>query len=75
MKTTIIDILQIVFGIGLIVSILLQVRGSGLSSIFGGSGGEYFRARRGLEKLLYYETIIVAILFVATAIISLIFIK
>lgn len=69
----IVDIIEIILGVVLTGSILLQVRGSGLSSIFGGgSSGEYFRARRGVEKFLYYETVVVAILFVAVALITLI---
>jgi len=40
----------------LVVSILLQNRAEGLGKMFGG-GGEVFRTKRGLEKVLYYLTI------------------
>jgi len=66
-------ITQIILSVLLTISILMQVRGSGLSSVFGGSGGgEYFRTRRGIEKFLFYETIFLSILFVACAVASLI---
>ncbi len=72
---TTVNILEILFGVILIGSVLLQVRGSGFSSVFGGSGGEYFREKRGLQKFLYYETIIVSIVFVALSIVLLILTK
>lgn len=40
----------------LVVAILLQNRAEGLGKMFGG-GGEVFRTKRGLEKVLYYLTI------------------
>jgi preprotein translocase subunit SecG len=61
-------ILQIVLCVLLVISIILQVRGSGLGSIFGSIGGEFYRSKRGLEKLLYKSTIILAILFVSNCI-------
>lgn len=54
-------ITEIIVSVLLVVSILLQNRAEGLGKMFGG-GGEVFRARRGLEKLLYYSTIVLAIL-------------
>lgn len=50
-------ITQIVVSILLVISVLLQNRAEGLGSMFGG-GGEVFRTKRGLEKLLYYVTMI-----------------
>lgn len=66
----IIVIIQILLSIFLILVILLQSRGSGLSSSFGG-GGEFYRSRRGLEKILLKFTVIVAILFFASSIVNL----
>lgn len=40
----------------LVVTVLLQNRAEGLGKMFGG-GGEIFRTKRGLEKVLYYLTI------------------
>lgn len=62
----ILNILQIVFSILLVVVILLQNRGSGLGAAFGGEGNIY-RTKRGLEKSLHVTTIILSVLFLATA--------
>lgn len=61
-------IVQIILSVFLILTILLQVRGSGLGSIFGNVGGEFYRSKRGLEKLLSRATTIIAILFVSNCI-------
>ncbi len=54
---------EMVVSIGLIASILLQARGAGLSSAFGGDSAVY-RSRRGIEKRLYQFTVLLAVLFV-----------
>ena len=51
----------------LIVSILLQQREGGLSTVFGGEGNVY-RTRRSLEKVLFQLTIVLAVVFFGTAI-------
>jgi preprotein translocase subunit SecG len=53
---------QIVISIGLMASILLQARGAGLSSAFGGDSAVY-RSRRGIEKRLFQFTVVLAVLF------------
>jgi len=60
------DIIQITFAVLLIIAILMQNRGSGLGSAFGGEGNVY-RTKRGVEKYLFVATIIFAILFLAIA--------
>jgi len=54
--------IQITISILLIITILLQQRGGGLSSAFGGSGIEY-STKRGVEKIVFYASIILAVLF------------
>jgi preprotein translocase subunit SecG len=54
---------QIVVGLALIASILLQARGTGLSGTFGGDSAVY-RSRRGVERRLWQFTIILIVLFV-----------
>ena len=54
---------QILVSIGLVFAILLQARGAGLSSAFGGDSSVY-RSRRGIEKTLFQFTIALAVLFV-----------
>lgn len=66
-----IKIAQVVVSILLIVAILLQSRGTGLGSAFGGSGGVYL-TKRGLEKKLFIVTIILAVLFFSLSILGII---
>ncbi len=54
---------QIIVGIALMVSILLQARGTGLSGAFGGDSAVY-RSRRGVERRLWQFTIVLTVLFV-----------
>ena len=54
---------QIVVGIALMISILLQARGTGLSGAFGGDSAVY-RSRRGVERRLWQFTIVLTVLFV-----------
>lgn len=61
---TILLAVQLILAVLLIMSILLQVRGSGLGNIFGNVGGEFYRSKRGIEKLLYRSTIVLAAFFV-----------
>lgn len=62
---------QIIIAIALIGAILLQTRGQGLSSSFGG-GGEFYASKRGLEKLLFWATIVLVCLFAITSIANLV---
>ena len=62
-------IVQIIVSCLLIVIILLQAKGSGLSTVFGGEGG-FYRSRRGVEKLFLYFTIILTVLFLVLSILQ-----
>jgi preprotein translocase subunit SecG len=53
-------------------SILLQARGTGLGSTFGGDSAVY-RSRRGVERRLWQFTILLAALFVLFSLASFIF--
>ncbi|HEY7624277.1 MAG TPA: preprotein translocase subunit SecG [Candidatus Limnocylindria bacterium] len=55
---------QIVIAVAVSTSILLQARGTGLSSTFGGESTAY-RSRRGLERTLFRLTIVLIVVFVA----------
>ena len=66
-----ITIAQLIVAIGLTVSILLQNRGSGLSSAFGGDFGGYY-TKRGVEKFLFYVSIVLGTCFIGLAIISIV---
>jgi len=71
----ILNIAQMVISVLLIITILLQKRGEGLSGAFGGGdsggGGVYFK-KRGAEKMLLIASIILAVLFIGTAIIRMV---
>jgi preprotein translocase subunit SecG len=59
---SLLQILQVLIAILLMLAILLQSRGTGLSGIFGGTGNIY-RTKRGIEKTLFTATIVLAVLF------------
>lgn len=52
------------------VAILMQSRGVGLAGVFGGSDAVY-RTKRGMEKILFISTIVLAILFFLIAFLGL----
>ena len=54
----------VIIDVLLIISILLQQREGGLSTVFGGEGSVY-RSKRGIALGLHYFTIVLAVLFVA----------
>jgi preprotein translocase subunit SecG len=50
--------------------ILLQAKGGGLGSAFGGDNTSIHRTRRGFEKLLFQFTIIIAFVFFGLALLA-----
>jgi protein translocase SecG subunit len=56
------NLLEIIVAVLLIIVILLQMQGSGLSGAFGGSG-EFYRSKRSMEKLLMWSTVVLAVFF------------
>ena len=66
-----IRVIQIILSIAVIVFILLQARGAGLGSVFGGSSaGTVFKTRRGVEKLIFNLTIVFVVLFAVVSLLS-----
>ena len=59
------SIFHIILGIFLIITILLQGKEGGLAKKW---GGKNFRSKRGMEKIVFLLTIILAILFILTSI-------
>ncbi|MDD5152973.1 MAG: preprotein translocase subunit SecG [Candidatus Pacebacteria bacterium] len=58
---------QIVLSVILITSVLLQQTGIGVGGAMGGGDDSIHYTRRGMEKVLFYVTIVVAILFAFSA--------
>lgn len=65
------NVVAVIVAILLITVIMLQMQGAGLSSSFGG-GGEFYRSKQSIDKLLITATIILTILFGILSIILLI---
>jgi preprotein translocase subunit SecG len=62
---------QIFIAVLLITAILMQARGAGLGEAWGGSS-DFFTSRRGMEKIIFLTTVILAILFLLISIINLV---
>lgn len=60
---------QILLGLILIACIILQSKGTGLGTTFGGDMG-FYGTKRGAEKLLFIVTIVIAFLFLMSSIIG-----
>ncbi|GAC1451824.1 MAG: hypothetical protein PVSMB4_11950 [Ktedonobacterales bacterium] len=63
------QVVQIIIATALVISILLQARGAGLGSVFGGTG-TVFKTRRGIERLLFNMTVFFAIFFTTISFVS-----
>lgn len=61
--------IQMIVSVLLIIAILLQNKGAGLSETFGGGagGGNVYQTKRGFDKFLFAATIVLAVLFLGTA--------
>ena len=68
------QIVQIIIAALLMLAILLQNRGAGLSGVFGGTGNIY-RTKRGVEKKLFIATIVLAVLFFSISLAVILFYK
>jgi protein translocase SecG subunit len=57
----------IVIDVLLIITILMQQREGGLSTVFGGEG-QVYRSKRGLARGLHYFTIVLSVIFAALSV-------
>lgn len=69
MSKEVLSIIQIVLGILFIVLVLLQAKGTGLGSAFGGEIA-FYSTKRGVERILFILTIIVASLLMIVSAVS-----
>jgi protein translocase SecG subunit len=67
----VLTVIQVILSLVLIGLIILQSKGTGLGSTFGG-GIEFYGTKRGAEKYLFILTIIVSILFLVSALLGVI---
>jgi preprotein translocase subunit SecG len=62
---TYINIALIIISVLLILSVILQSKGAGLGGLTGADTGSIFTARRGVERTLFWITIVLSVIFVA----------
>ena len=67
-----INIALIITSVALITSVILQSKGAGLGGLTGSDTGGVYTARRGIERTLFWVTIVLSGLFFLLAIVSLI---
>lgn len=61
--TNVLDIALIITSVGLILSVILQSKGAGLGGLTGADTGGVFTARRGIERILFWVTIVLSVVF------------
>ena len=67
----ILNVIEIIVAAILVILVLLQMQGSGLSSAFGGTG-EFYRSKRSIEKMLMWATVVTTIVFAVISLLLLI---
>ena len=68
----ILTITQLIAAVLLVITVLMQQRGTGLGGAFGGGGAEVYSAKRGAEKVVFNTTIVLAVIFVGVGIVRLV---
>jgi len=67
-----INIALIITSVALIISVILQSKGAGLGGLTGSDTGGVYTARRGIERTLFWVTVVLSGLFFLLAIVSLV---
>ena len=57
------NIALIITSVGLILSVIMQSKGAGLGGLTGADTGGVFTARRGIERILFWVTIVLSVIF------------
>ena len=65
---TYLNIALIIISVLLILSVILQSKGAGLGGLTGADTGSIFTARRGVERTLFWITIVLSVIFSALVI-------
>jgi len=66
------NIALIITSVALIISVILQSKGAGLGGLTGADTGGVYTARRGIERTLFWVTIVLSAIFFLLAITSVI---
>lgn len=66
----VLNIAIIIISITLIGSVLMQSKGIGLGGLAGGDTGGVYTQRRGIEKVMFYVTISLSVVFLILALVS-----
>lgn len=69
---TYLNIGLIIISVLLIFSVILQSKGAGLGGLTGADSGSFFTARRGVERTLFWVTIILSVVFFGLVIVRII---
>jgi len=70
MRATI-SLIQIILGVLLILVIIIQQKGTGVGTAFGGDLS-FYRTKRGAEKVLFYATIVISVVFIISSLVGLV---
>ncbi len=65
---TYLNIALIIISVLLILSVIIQSKGAGLGGLTGADTGSIFTARRGIERTLFWVTVILSVIFFALVI-------
>jgi len=60
---TYLDFALIIISVLLILSVIIQSKGAGLGGLTGADTGSIFTARRGVERTLFWVTIVLSVIF------------
>ncbi len=60
---TYLNIALIIISVLLILSVIVQSKGAGLGGLTGADTGSIFTARRGVERTLFWVTIVLSVIF------------
>lgn len=66
---TLFSAITVISGALMVLTILIQNRGQSLGASFGGDSN-FYRSKRGAERVIFNATIVLAVIFVATVILS-----
>ena len=72
---TYLNIALIIISVLLILSVILQSKGAGLGGLTGADTGSIFTARRGVERTLFWVTIVLSVVFFAIVLTLLIIVR